>query len=180
MGDFYRTKQTPHERFYCSSGSRYENVYQEEINKKTGKKHLVKTGETCIYDLIQADLEQSKIENIIHKLAMGDLSVLRQAELTYVDEDDFPHSLMEAQNIVVKAKSEFDKFPPQVKELFNNSPEQYVSEMGTDEFFKKMSPYNDELAAIEKEKTNAEFNQRVEDAVTFNKAVNAAMAEGDN
>lgn len=68
---------------------------------------------------------------------MGDLSVLKQAKLTYADADDFPKTLMEAQNIVIKAKGEFDKFPEEVKKLFNNSPEQYVSEMGSDDFIKK-------------------------------------------
>lgn len=180
MGELFRTKTEPHKRYYCNAGSRYENVYQEEIDKKSGSTHLVKTGETCVYDLIQADLEQSKIENIIHKLAMGDYSVLREAKLTYVDESDFPKDLMEAQNIVVKAKAEFDKFPADVKREFNNSPEQYVSEMGTDEFIKKMAPFNEEIAKKQKEDSDREFNQRVLDTATFNKAVNAAMGEGDN
>lgn len=169
------TKFTPRKHYYCSAGSRYENTYQEEIDKKSGKKILVKTGETCVYDMIQEDLEASKIENIIHKLAMGDLSVLKQAELTYCDADDFPKNLMEAQNIVVKAKAEFDKFPAEVKKEFNNSPEQYVSEMGTDDFIKKMSPYNNEIAKKQKEEDNAIFNSRVAETAAFNKAVNDAM-----
>lgn len=173
-----KTKFTPHKRYHCNAGSRYENTYQEEIDKKSGKKVLVKVGETCVYDMIQADLEQSKIENIIHKLAMGDLSVLREAELTYVDADDFPKNLMEAQNIVVKAKAEFDKFPPEVKKEFNNSAEQYVSEMGTEEFIKKMSPFNDEIAKKTKAETDAAFNAKVDETVAFNKAVNAKMNEG--
>lgn len=68
---------------------------------------------------------------------MGDLSVLKEAKLTYADADDFPKTLMDAQNIVVRAKSEFNKFPEEVKKMFNNSPEQYVSEMGTKTFIKK-------------------------------------------
>lgn len=172
-----KTKFSEHKRYHCSAGSRYENTYQEEIDKKSGKKVLVKIGETCVYDMIQEDLEQSKIENIIHKLAMGDLSVLREAKLTYVDASDFPKDLMEAQNIVVKAKAEFDKFPPEVKKEFNNSAEQYVSEMGTDEFVKKMAPFNDEIAKKTKAENDAAFNARVDEAVTFNKAVNAKMTE---
>lgn len=170
-----RTKFDEHKRYHCTSGSRYENVYQEEIDKKSGSKHLVKVGETCVYDVIQEDLEASKIENIIHKLAMGDLSVLKQAELTYADADEFPKNLMEAQNIVVKAKAEFDKFPEEVKKLFNNSPEQYVSEMGTEKFLDKMSPYNDSIAKHKKDEADAEFNRQVDEAVAFNKAVNERM-----
>lgn len=170
-----RTKLDDHKHYYCDPGTRYENVYEEEIEKKSGKKHLVKVGETCVYDKIQADLEQSKIENIIHKLAMGDLSVLKQADLTYADADDFPKNLMEAQNIVIKAKSEFNKFPEEVKKLFNDSPEQYVSEMGSDEFIKKMAPYNDSIAKRQKDEADAEFNRQVEAAAAFNKALNEKM-----
>lgn len=169
------TKFTPHKRYHCTAGSKYENTYQEEIDKKSGKKVLVKTGETCIYDMIQEDLEASKIENIIHKLAMGDLSVLREAKLTYVDAEDFPKNLMEAQNIVVKAKEEFDKFPAEVRKEFNNSPEQYVSEMGTAEFDKKMAPFNDEIAKKIKDDETRDFNNRVAETAAFNSAVNKAM-----
>lgn len=170
-----RTKLDEHKRYYCTSGSRYENLYQEEINKKSGRKELVIIGKECVYDKIQEDLEQSKIENIIHKLAMGDLSVLKEAKLTYADADDFPKTLMDAQNIVVRAKAEFNKFPEEVKKMFNNSPEQYVSEMGTDTFIKKMSPYNNEIAKKQKEESDRIFNEEVQKTANFNKAVNAAM-----
>lgn len=145
MSESILTKLTERKRYFTPAGSRYETTYQEEIEKKSGKKHLVPTGKTCVYNLIQADLEQSKIENIIHKLALGDYSVLREAKLTYVDADDFPKNLMEAQNIVIKAKSEFDKLPAEVRKEFNNSAEQYVSEMGTKEWIDKIAPYNKEV-----------------------------------
>lgn len=173
------TKFSERKRNYTPAGSRYENLYQEEIEKKTGRKHLIKVGETCVYNKIQEDLESSKIENIIHKLAMGDLSVLKEAKLTYVNEEDFPKSLMEAQNIVVRAKSEFDKFPEEVKEIFHNSPEEYVSEIGTEEFFKKMSPYNDDIAKHKKEEAEASFAAEVAEAIKFNRAVQDGL-KGDN
>ena len=129
--------------------------------------------------MIQEDLESTKIENIIHKLAMNDFSVLREANLTYADADEYPKNLMEAQNIVVKAKEEFDKFPPEVKKEFNNSAEQYVSEMGTDIFLKKMAPFNDQMKEIEEKRRSDEYNAKVAETAAFNKAVNAAM-EGGN
>lgn len=174
----FRTKLDEHKRYYVTSGSGYEKEYQEEIDKKTGQKKLVCIGKKDVYALIQTDLESTKIENILHKLAVGDLSVLRQASLTYVDEKDFPHSLMEAQNIVVKAKQEFEKMPLEVKKLFNNSAEQYVSEMGTNEFLEKLSPFNDEMKKRHEDEKTAEFNKAVDDTVAFNKAVNAKMSEG--
>lgn len=175
----FRKKTDTHKRFHCTSGSIYENEYQEEIDKKTGCVHLVKIGKKNIYELIQQDLESTKIENILHKLAINDFSVLKQAQLTYVDEADFPKSLMEAQNIVIKAKQEFETFPVEVKKLFNNSAEQYVSQIGTDEFIKKMTPYNDELKKKYKAEEDEKFNAAVANQVAFNRAVNAAMEQGD-
>ena len=172
-----RTKFSERKREFTPAGSPYENLYQEEINKKTGNKHLVKVGKKDVYAEIQVDLEQSKIENIIQRLAMGDLSVMKKAQLTYVDEGEFPHSLMEAQNIVVKAKAEFDKFPKEVRDLFHNSPEEYVSQIGTEEFFKKLAPYNEDVAKHAKEESDKAFNAQVEEQVRFNKAVNAAMED---
>lgn len=171
----FRTKTDKHKRYYCSAGSKYENTYQEQINKKSGKKELVKIGETNVYERIQEDLEQSKIENIINRIAKGDMEVFKEARLTYVDAEDFPHSLMEAQNIVVKAKAEFDKMPSEIRELFHNSPEEYVSQIGTDEYIKKLSPYNDEIAKKQKEEKDEAFNTKVKETAAFNKAVEAEM-----
>lgn len=170
-----RTKFSERKRYITPCGSRFLNVYQEQISKKTGKTELVKTGETDVYEMIQQDLEQSKIEYIIHKLAIGDYSVLKQADITYVDATEMPKTLMEIQNIVVKAKQEFNKFPAEVRKEFNNSPEQYVSEMGTEEFFKKLTPYNDEIKNREKEEADAAYLQKVRETAAFNKAVNAEM-----
>lgn len=170
-----RTKFTERKRYYTPTGSKFLNIYQEEISKKTGKKELVKTGETDMYKMIQQDLEQSKIEYIIHKLAIGDLSVLKQADITYVDATEMPKTLMEMQNIVVKAKEEFNKFPAEVRKEFNNSPEQYVSEMGTDDFYKKMAPYNDKVKKSREEEANNEFTRRVEETAKFNAAVKEKM-----
>lgn len=166
-------------RYHCTSGTGYENTYQEQIDKKTGRKILVKVGKTCVYDKIQEDLEPSKIENIIHKLAMGDYSVLREAQLTYADADDFPKDLREAQDIVIKAKEEFNKFPAEVRKEFNNSPEQYVSEMGTEKFIDKLAPYNDMIAKKKKQEESEAYNAEVIRTAEFNKAVNEAMGKGE-
>lgn len=90
------------------------NVYQEQLDKK-GHKGLVKTGETNVYEMIQQDLEQSKIENILHRLAMGDLQALNQREGTYFDSTVMPKELRETLNLVLKAKNEFEKFLQKLK-----------------------------------------------------------------
>lgn len=151
---------TPH-------GTRFINTYQEEINKK-GMINLIKTGEHCVYDEIQLDVENCKIENILHQVAMGDLRALQQREATYIDATTMPKNLMEAQNLVIRMKDEFYKMPLEVRKEFDNSPEKYVSLMGTNEFKEIMAPYNDKIAAISKEKSDKEYRQKVKDGAKLN------------
>lgn len=148
------------------SGSRYIKTYQEVVKK--GKLCLEHTGETNVYEKIQIDAESVKIENILHRVAMGDLSALNQREATYVDATTMPKTLMEAQNLIIRAKDEFYKMPLEVRKEFNNSPEEYVEQMGTKEFLEKMAPYNEKLLAISKEKNDKEYRQKVREGAQLN------------
>lgn len=173
MPKVYTIFEAP-EKKDSEAGSRYLNTYQEEINKETGKKHLVKNGETDIYAMIQEDLEQSKIENILQRVAMGDIKALNQKETLYIDATNMPKTLMEAQNVVLKAKQEFEKLPLEVRKEFDNSAEKYISEMGTEEFNKKMSPYNERIAKIEEAGSLKEYEKKVKAQAKFEKDVAAA------
>lgn len=149
------------------SGNHYIKTYQEEINKN-GEYNLVETGYHDVYAEIQLDLESSKIENILHQLAMGDLSALQQRDATYIDATTMPKSLQEAQNLVIRMKDEFYNMPLEVRKLFDNNPERYVTLMGTDEFKEIMSPYNDKIAAIAKEKSDKEYRKKVAEGAKLN------------
>lgn len=174
----YYTQIEPAPKKATPAGDKYLDTFQEEIDKNTGVKILVKIGKKNIYDMIQQDLESTKIENILAAVAMGDLNVLRQQEPVYIDATTMPKTLMESQNIVLKAKQEFEKMPIEVKKLFDNSPEKYVSQMGTPEFFEKMSPYNKKIAEIEKAGSMKKYQEEVKRAAQFEKDV--AAAKGDN
>lgn len=161
------------------AGDEFLNVYQEEIGKD-GKKDLVCIGKTNVYERIQEDLESTKIENILAAVAMGDLSVLRQQEPIYIDATSFPKTLMEAQNIVIKAKQEFEKMPDEIKEAFDYNAELYVSEMGTEKFLEKMAPYNDKINAIKEAGSVKEYNKKVAEQAKFERDVAAAKEGGIN
>lgn len=169
-----RRNKTPH-------GTIYLNEYQEELNDN-GQLNLVKTGEKNIYAMIQEDADSVKIENILHAVAMGDLAALKQREATYVDATTMPSNLMEAQNIIIKAKDEFYKMPLEVRKEFKNDPDVYVSEMGTKEFFEKLAPYNDKILAISKEKNDKEYRKKVQDGAKLNLDIEREMAamKGEN
>lgn len=157
--------ERPNHKF-TPAGTRYINTYIEEI--KDGRMMLTKSGEHNVYEEIQVDAESCKIENILHAVAMGDLNALKQREVTYGDATTMPKTLMEAQNLVIKMKDEFYKMPMEIRKEFGNSPDRYVEEMGTKEFFEKMSPYNEKIAAIEKEKSAKEYEKKVKEGAKLN------------
>lgn len=161
------SKKTPH-------GTIYLNEYQEEINEN-GQRNLVKIGEKNIYAMIQEDSESVKIENILHAVAMGDLAALQQREATYVDATTMPSNLMEAQNIIIKAKDEFYKMPLEVRKEFKNDPEVYVAEMGTKEFIEKLAPYNEKILAISKEKNDKEYRKKIKEGAKLNLDIEREM-----
>lgn len=154
-------------RIPTNSGTMFINTYQEVIDKK-GKKRLEKTGETNVYESIQVDAESCKIENILHAVAMGDLNALHQREATYCDSTTMPKTLREAQDLVIRLKDEFYKMPVDVRKEFENSPEKYVSLMGTEEFKQIMAPYNEKIAKIAQEKSDKEYRQKVKEGAKLN------------
>lgn len=161
-----RSQFEKHIRYSVPSGSKFIELYQEQI--ENGVKTLKKTGLKNVWEEIQAGLEESKIENILHAVAMGDLSALNAREGSYMDSTTMPKTLMEAQNLVLKMKSEFETMPTEVKNQFNNSADKYVEMMGTEEFNKIMSPYNEQVAKIAAEKNHKEYLKKVQEGAKLN------------
>lgn len=135
--EFYTAFNRP-ESVEAERGSETAPTYEYRIDKKTGKKKLVQTGETNIYEMIQASLESSKLENIIKKFTAGDLSVLNQIEGQYLDISEIPTNLMDIQNMIYKCKGEFEKLDPETRSKFENSVEKYISLYGSEEWANNM------------------------------------------
>ena len=163
-------------------GTPFINTYQEVIDKKSGKLKLEKIGEHNVYEEIQLDAESCKIENILHAVAMGDLNALHQREATYCDATTMPKTLREAQDLVIRLKDEFYNMPLDVRKEFQNSPEMYVSLMGTEKFKEIMAPYNEKIAKIAQEKSDKEYRQKVKEGAKLNYdiAKEQAILEGGN
>lgn len=163
-------------------GSHFIDTYQEIIDKK-GKLRLEKTGQSNVYERIQSNVESCKIENILHAVAMGDLNALHQREATYCDSTTMPKTLRDAQDLVIRLKDEFYKMPLDVRKEFENSPEMYVSLMGTEEFKEIMAPYNEKIAKIAAEKSDKEYRAKVKEGAKLNYDIakeQAIIAGGEN
>ena len=75
---------------------------------------------------------------------------------------------MDAQNLVIRMKDEFERMPLEVKEKFGNSADKYVELMGTKEFNEIMSPYNEKVAKIAAEKNHKEYERKVKEGAQLN------------
>lgn len=161
-----------------SAGQHFTKKFIEQIDKH-GNKYLEIASLVDVNAIIQADLESCKIENILHAVEMGDMSMLLNRELTYADTTNMPKSLADAQNLVLRMKHEFDELPADIRKEFNYSAEMYVNMMGTEEFNNKMAPYNKQIKDIQDAGSLEAYKAKVAAQAKFNKDVAAAM-EGGN
>ena len=116
------------------TGTRYDQKYRIEYSK-TGHKIIVKDGTTDRYAIVQSHADETNIETIIAKSKL-DPSVLNKRVGQYGDFTKVPKSLADAQNMIVGIKQEFFELPVEIREKFNNSPEQYVAQYGTEKWIK--------------------------------------------
>lgn len=149
-----------------------------EMLDENGNPYLESVETIDTYALTQSHKDECDIENILKRAAMGDMSVFRQSEPTYMDATGLPKSLMEAQNLVNRMKYEFEQMPAEVKEKFGYNADRYVNTMGTKEFNNIMGEYNNKINAIKEAGSLKEYEKKVKEAAKFNKDVKAA--EGGN
>lgn len=126
----FKTAYGERETSYITSGSRYQDTYGYEINKY-GMKELVKTGETDLYALIQESLEETKIENILKRVAMGDDTVMRPDGI-YADTTEAPKNLIEARQQIQHLENVWNGLPIDTKRKYNMSVEDFIAKSGTE------------------------------------------------
>lgn len=105
-----KIKYTPH-------GKKIQPEYTMGIEK--GKKKLIKTGTTNIYEKIQQFKDECDIKNILNRIANGDYSMLRNGG-QYGDFSNLPKSLNELQAFNKEAEMNFMKLPKEVRNEFDN------------------------------------------------------------
>lgn len=123
--------------FYSDPGSQWAKDFEIQVDEK-GHKTLVESGKHNIYDEIQSYAEDTKIETIMARAAAGDMEVLNARKGVYADITNQPKDLAEALNNVFKLKNEFYKLPVNIREKFDQSPEKFIQQFGSDEWNKAM------------------------------------------
>lgn len=139
----FRSRTTGHERSITEAGTAYETTYEIELDENNHKT-LKPTGKKHTYAEIQSYLEETKIENILAKALLGDTEALNRVEGKYMDTTEMPTTLAEAQNMVIKLRSEFNTLPLDIRRAFNYSPEEYIAAYGSESWAKTLGFVKDE------------------------------------
>ncbi len=141
-----------------------ENVptFSLQINKANGKKELVESGKTNLYEKIQASKDATLIYNIIDRYNAGDNSVLNKAMGSYGNFTQMPATLVEAQQKLIDAERTFEQLPIAIREKYNNSYTEFLADVTAGgetkiEKWLKNQAETDKIAP--KSNTQAETNQ---------------------
>lgn len=151
--NFYSAFNPPESKPTCA-GEETRKTYRW-AEDENGEKHLVEDEEITIADEIESYHEETKITNIIRR-ATFDVEAANQllgdsggagADMTVM-----PENLMEAQNILVKAKQAYASLTPKQQAEFEGMSD-FMRSAGTEEWAKKLGYISEQTV---KEATKSE------------------------
>lgn len=117
-------------------GRPMQNEYAYKINSY-GQKILEKTGEKNLYAEIQASLEETKIENILARVANGDMSDFRPNGI-FADTTEIPSNLIEARQAMQELENTWNKLPNNVKRKYDFDVEKFIGQSGSEDWLRDM------------------------------------------
>lgn len=123
---------------FSECGSPIKEVYSPVVNDD-GSISLQKSGEENLQEYIDSFALECDINTLISRFVNGDISALNQVNGSYGDFTSFPKTYAEMLQLQINSKAYFDKLPLELKEKFNNDPNQFFASAGSDDWFEKMS-----------------------------------------
>lgn len=124
-------------RVVSRSGDSIIPVLSAEVDSD-GSFKLVKTGEKNLYAEIQSHRDSTDINLIMKRFELGNDSVLHKTQGFYADIVDFPKTYAEMQQRFLDAQAAFDGLSLSDKEKFNMDVNQFISSIGTEEWYAKL------------------------------------------
>lgn len=115
--------------YHVPAGEQYAIRYIMQYDKD-GHKHLIENGKRDLQEIIQKDLESTKIQNIIARCVNPE--ELHMLQKSTVDITRMPTTMMEANNLMIAARAEFDALPLEIKRYYGNSAERYIADRSQD------------------------------------------------
>ena len=141
-------------QFYTEAGSPIEPEYKITVDEK-GETVLKEVGKTNVYEKIQAQVEETKIENILKRfMETGDASLLNKTQQNlFIDTTQLPQTTMELHQIAMEADNMFKGLSREIQKEFNFDPGQFKAAVlnGTlDQRLEKLRPKQEKQEKQEK------------------------------
>lgn len=112
-------------KFRSKAGSRYKKKYEGRFNGRHGV--LIETGTIDTQDIIEAYGPLTDINFMLHRLSMGDTSVLSSRSPMYGDFSGLPSNPIDAINMVENARASFNSLSGEEKQNYNNDYRVWLS-----------------------------------------------------
>lgn len=144
----FDTQFSPRERIHPCSGSRVKILYSGRYDAN-GRVVLEEKGTEDLYAYIQSFADSVDINVILARFANGDTDALSRAQGFYADVTDFPANMADALNRINQAEEMFKSLPLEVRQRFDCSFEQFLSQSGSDEWLSKMGFENSSSVEFE-------------------------------
>lgn len=135
MSDLFYTPINRPVRRTSPVGSRMKKNYQLETDPD-GRKILVETGVTDVYECIQSYKNECLIENIVKRHLAGDPTALAKTQGVYCDTTLIPKDLISAHEAVKQAESIYKRMPADIRGQYASFKE-FVNNFGSLENIQK-------------------------------------------
>ena len=113
--------------FRSPHGSRFKVKYEGRFNGKHGC--LVEVGTIDTQEIINAYGPLTDINFMLHRLSVGDRSVLTSRSPMYGDFSGLPSNPIDAINMVENAKNSFGRLPIEDKQKYNNDYRVWLADL---------------------------------------------------
>lgn len=133
----FRTQFDPHDRVPANAGSRVKQLYSGRYDAN-GRVVLEEKGTEDLYAYIQSFADSVDINVILARFSNGDTEALSRAQGFYADVTDFPSNMADALNRINECEEMFKSLPLEVRQKFDCSFEQFLSQSGTNDWLEKM------------------------------------------
>lgn len=104
--------------FHTNSGSPIHDILEPRFDGVSTR--LVVIGQENIQDRIEAEAPYTDINYMLHRLSLGDSSVLTTKQAMYGDFSGLPSDPIEALNLVHESERAFSRLSPEDKLKYNN------------------------------------------------------------
>ena len=122
---------------HSNAGDPIHIIYSPVVDQ-FGNIDLVASGKENTDDIINSYAQYCDINYILEAVANGDLSGLNKVRGMYGDFTEMPKTYAEFLQLQIDSNKMFEKLPPEVKKKFDNDPNKFMCDAGSEDWLSKI------------------------------------------